>query len=50
MVEENKVLLGKVDTLKNVVDSLMKFVPIEKFSWYRGLECRNVSLLILLFL
>jgi hypothetical protein len=33
MVEENKVLLMKVDTLKNVVDSLTKFVSTEKFSW-----------------
>jgi hypothetical protein len=36
MVEENKVLLMKVDTLKNVVDSLKKFVSTEKFSWCRG--------------
>jgi phosphoribosyl-AMP cyclohydrolase len=36
MVEENKVLLMKVDTLKNVADSLTKFVSIEKFSWCRG--------------
>jgi hypothetical protein len=32
MVEEKKVLLEKVDTLKNVVDSLTKSVSIEKFS------------------
>jgi hypothetical protein len=36
MVEENKVLLMKVYTLKNVVDSLIKFVSTEKFSWCRG--------------
>jgi hypothetical protein len=36
MVEENKVLSMKVDTLKNVVDSLTKFVSTEKFSWCRG--------------
>jgi phosphoribosyl-AMP cyclohydrolase len=36
MVEENKVLLMKVDTLKNVVDSLTKSVSTEKFSWCRG--------------
>jgi hypothetical protein len=36
MVEENKVLLMKVETLKNFVDSLTKFVSIEKFSWCRG--------------
>jgi hypothetical protein len=35
MVEENKVLLEKVDTLKNVTDSLTKSVRTEKFSWCR---------------
>jgi hypothetical protein len=35
MVEEKKVLL-KVDTLKNVADSLTKSVSTEKFSWCRG--------------
>jgi hypothetical protein len=35
MVEEKKVLLMKVDTLKNVVDSLTKSVSTEKFSWCR---------------
>jgi hypothetical protein len=35
MVEDKKVLLVKVDTLKNVADSLMKFVSTEKFSWCR---------------
>ena len=32
MVEEKKVLLEKVDTLKNVADSLTNYVCIEKFS------------------
>jgi hypothetical protein len=36
MVEEKKVLLMKVDTLKNVADSLTKYVSTEKFSWCRG--------------
>jgi hypothetical protein len=36
MVEENKVLLMKVDTLKNVVDSLKISVSTDKFSWCRG--------------
>jgi len=35
VVEEKKVLLEKVDTLKNVVDSLTKSVSTEKFSWRR---------------
>ena len=35
MVENYKVLLEKVDTMKNVVDSLTKSVSIEKFSWCR---------------
>ena len=35
MVEENKVLLEKVDTLKNVVDSLTKSVSFENFSHCR---------------
>jgi hypothetical protein len=34
MVEE-KVLLEKIDTLKNVADSLTKSVSKEKFSWCR---------------
>ena len=34
MVEEKKMLLVKVDTLKNVVDALMKSVSTEKFFWY----------------
>jgi hypothetical protein len=45
MVEEKKVLLMKVDSLKNVVDSIKKSMSTEKFSWCRGsmgivaLEC-----------
>jgi hypothetical protein len=35
VVENKKVLLEKVDTLKNVADSLTKFVSTEKFSWCR---------------
>jgi hypothetical protein len=35
MVEDKKVLL-KVDTLKNVANSLTKFVSTEKFCWCRG--------------
>jgi hypothetical protein len=35
MVEENKVLLEKVDTLKNVADSFTKSVSTENFSWCR---------------
>ena len=33
MVEDKKVLLVKVDTLKNVVDALTKSVSTKKFSW-----------------
>jgi hypothetical protein len=36
MVEEKKVLLEKVDTLKNVADSLTKSVSTEFFFWCRG--------------
>jgi hypothetical protein len=36
MVEEKKVLLMNVDNLKNVADSLTKYVSTEKFSWCRG--------------
>jgi hypothetical protein len=35
IVEEKKVLLEKVDTLKNVADSLTKSVITENFSWCR---------------
>ena len=36
MVEEKKGLLMKVETLKNVGDSLTKSMRTEKFSWCRG--------------
>ena len=36
MVEDKKVLLEKVDTVKNVADSLTKSFSTEKFSWCRG--------------
>jgi hypothetical protein len=36
MVEEKKVFLMKVESLKNVIDSLTKCVSTEKFSWCRG--------------
>jgi hypothetical protein len=36
MVEEKKVLLMKVDTLKNVADSLTKSMSTNNFSWCRG--------------
>jgi len=35
MIEDNKVLLVKVDTLKNTTDALTKFVSSEKFAWCR---------------
>jgi len=35
MVEEKKELLVKVDTLKNVADSLTKSVSTDRFSWCR---------------
>ena len=35
MVEDKKVLLEKLDTLKKVADSLTKFVSTKKFSWCR---------------
>ena len=35
MVEQNRVLLEKVDTLENVADSLRKSVSTQKFSWCR---------------
>ena len=35
MVEDKKVLLVKVDTLKNIEDTLTKFVSTDKFSWCR---------------
>ena len=45
MVEEKKVLLEKVDTMKNVADSLTNSVSIEKFSWCResmGIDALNL--------
>jgi hypothetical protein len=36
MIEEKKVSLMKVDTLKNVVDPLKKSLSTENFSWCRG--------------
>ena len=36
MVEEKKVFMMKVDTLKNIADSLTKYVSTEKFFWCRG--------------
>ena len=35
MVESNEVLLEKVDTLKNITDSLIKSMSAVKFSWCR---------------
>ena len=35
MIEDKKVLLVKVDTLKNTADTLTKSVSSEKFSWCR---------------
>eukprot|EP00253_Pinus_taeda_P003374 PITA_03374 len=35
MIEDKKVLLVKVDTLKNTVDALKKSMSSEKFSWCR---------------
>eukprot|EP00253_Pinus_taeda_P016724 PITA_16724 len=35
MIEEKRVLLVKVDTLKNTADALTKSVSSEKFSWCR---------------
>jgi len=36
MVEDKTMLLMKVDTLENFVDSLTKYVSTKKFSWCRG--------------
>ena len=44
MVEDKKVLLEKVNTLKNVADSLKKSIHTEKFSWCResmGIDVLN---------
>jgi hypothetical protein len=35
MVESNKVILEKVDTLENIENSLTKYVSVVKFSWCR---------------
>eukprot|EP00253_Pinus_taeda_P022403 PITA_22403 len=35
MIEDKKVLLVKVDTFKNTVDALTKYVSSKKFSWCR---------------
>eukprot|EP00253_Pinus_taeda_P001895 PITA_01895 len=35
MIEDKKVLMIKVDTLKNTADALTKFVSSKKFSWCR---------------
>ena len=35
MIEDKKVLLVKVDTLKNTADPLTKSVSSEKFYWCR---------------
>ena len=35
MIEDKKVLLVKVDTLKNTSDALTKSMSSEKFSWCR---------------
>lgn len=35
MIEDKKVLLVKVDTLKNTVDALTKYVSSKKLSWCR---------------
>jgi len=35
MIEDKKVLLVKVDTLKNIADALTKSMSSEKFSWCR---------------
>jgi len=41
MVEDKKVLMVKVETLKNVADALMKSVTTKKFSW-----CREIMVVI----
>jgi len=35
MVESNKVMLDKVDTLENITDSLKNSMSIVKFYWCR---------------
>ena len=43
MVERNKVLLEKVDTLENIADSLNKSMSVVKLSWCKE-EMGNISL------
>ena len=43
MVEDEKVILEKVDTLQNVVDALTKLVNMSKFKW----RCESMGLLAL---
>jgi hypothetical protein len=45
MVERNKVLLEKVDTLENIANSLTNSVSDMKFSWYR--EEMGIGVLVL---
>ena len=45
MVEDKKVMLEKVDTVKNVADSLTKSVSTNNFSWCResmGIDALNL--------
>jgi len=50
MIEDKKMLLVKVDTLKNTVDALTKYVSSKNFSWCRetmgivGLDKKIISL------
>jgi hypothetical protein len=50
MVEDKKVLLDKVENLKNIANSLTNSVSTEKFSWCRetmgigALDCRLCNL------
>ena len=39
MIEYKKVLLVKVDILKNTIDALTKSVSSENFSWCREIIC-----------
>jgi len=41
MIEDKKVLLVKLDTLKNIIDALTKSMSFERFSWCR--ETMGVS-------
>jgi hypothetical protein len=45
MVENNKVLLEKVDTLENIKDSLTKSMSVLKLSWCR--EAMRIATLVL---